>query len=362
MGPGVGRSTHSKGAKREVTMKSLLTFLALSTIAFDAMAADSLPGTVRSPVPDHGRTIQTSGNNIQAAINAAVAPATIIVAPGAYTIGTITPKSGVWLKGDGVILNSHQMVFALNQGQKDVWISGFTVNGGPPATPCCQGVIVINGGAADIHIVNNTFKNFNAGMWIWAANRVYVQSNTFQTGIQPISSRMNGGALDTQVISDNVIRDVSRMGIETGHFGTSFTNFHFDRNDIQTRSVLAMSIIGYYDSGTIWGNNLHGNNWGIEVGNGAKQRVKLTVSQNILTDNSWGIGPSHCPGTVIEGNTMTRVNQPFIKDGGYDGTEWVGINTINGKQVKGAFGKTYGMKPQTYQPSAVPGSLPAGAA
>jgi len=348
---------------RGMTMKKVLTFLALSTIAFDAVAADPLPGTRRCPVPAHGTVINASGNAIQAAINNAVAPATIVVAPGTYTVGTITPKSGVWLQGNGqVTLKSSQMVFALNQGQKDIWISGFTINGGPPATPCCQGVIVINGGGADIHIVNNTFTNFNASMWIWAANRVYVQSNTFDTGIQPISSRMNGGSLDTQVISDNVIRNVSRMGIETGHFGTSFANFHFDRNDIQTRNVLAMSIIGYYDSETIWGNNLHGNNWGIEVGNGANQRVKITVSQNVLTDNNWGIGPSHCPGTVIEGNTMTRVGAPFIKDGGYDGTEWVGINTIDGKQVRGAFGKTYGTEPQTYQPSAVPGSLPAGPA
>jgi hypothetical protein len=255
------------------------------------------------------------------------------------------------------------MVFALNQGQKDVWISGFTINGGPPATPCCQGVIVINGWGADIHIVNNTFKNFNAGMWIWAANRVYVQSNTWDTGIQPISSRMNGGSITTQVISDNIIRNVTRMGIETGHFCSPLcTDFHFDRNDVSTKNVLALSIIGYYASGTIWGNNLHDNNWAIEGGNGGGQPTKLTISQNILTRDNWGIGPSHCPGTVIEGNTMTWVKQPFIKDGGYDGTEWVGLNTINGAQVNGAFGRTYGAKPQTYQPSAVPGSLPAGPA
>jgi polygalacturonase len=150
-------------------MKSILTFLALSTIAFNVAAADPLPGTRRCPVPAHGTVINASGNAIQAAINNAVAPATIVVAPGTYTVNTITPKSGVWLQGNGrVTLKSSQMVFALNQGQKDIWISGFTINGGPPATPCCQGVIVINGWGADIHIVNNTFINFNAGMWIWA--------------------------------------------------------------------------------------------------------------------------------------------------------------------------------------------------
>jgi hypothetical protein len=345
-----------------MTMKSILTFLALSAITLDAVAADPLPGTRRCPVPEHGRTIQASGSAIQAAINGATAPATIVVAPGTYTTGTIKLKSGVWLRGDGAVtLNSSTMVFDLTAGQKDVWVSGFTVNGGPPAKPCCQGTLVMNGGANDIHVVNNTFKNFNAGFWLWNVNNAYVQCNTFKDGIQAISSRSNGGSNDNQVISDNVITNMSRMGIETGHFGTSFTNFHVDRNDVSVPD-LALSIIGYYDSGTVWGNTIHGSHWAIEVGNGGKQRTKLTVSQNVLTSDTWGIGPSHCPGTVIEDNTMTAVGAPFIKDGGYDGTEWIGVNTIGGKQVKGAFGKTYGVKPPTYQPSAVPGSLLAGPA
>src|SRR5512132_2122949 len=51
-----------------------------------------------------------------------------------------------------------------------------------------------------------------------------------------------------------------------------------------------------------------------------------------------------------------RRGQPFINDGGYDGTEWVGTNTINGASVKGAFDNTYGAKPQTFSPSAAIGS------
>jgi hypothetical protein len=192
--------------------------------------------------PAHGSTIASSFAALQSTINAATAPATVLVTPGSYTLGaTITPKTGVWIKGDGVTINPNGlMVFDLRHTQSDVWISGFTINGA--STDGLSGLVNINNYSYDIHIVNNRFLNFGAAMWIWAGNNIYVQGNLFQNGSQAISSRLNGGSIDTQVISDNEFINNTRFAIETGHFGTAQTNFHCDRNLIHGTGDLGLSI------------------------------------------------------------------------------------------------------------------------
>lgn len=313
----------------------------------------STAGARRCTVPAHGPTIHAQGNALQAAIDSAPSPSTIVVAPGTYDTGTIKVRSGVWLKGDGVTLNARTTVFDVTQGQEDVWVSGFTVKGGPPAQPCCKTTVSINGGADQIHFVNNTFTDFAGALFIWDANNVYVQCNTFTDGVQAISSRTDGGTVNAQVISDNIISGMSRMGIETGHFGNTVANFHVDRNVLTNIRDIGLSIIGYYRSGTIWGNKISRAGWGIEVGSHGKP-FNITVSKNELSNDKWGFGPSSAPGVVFEDNTMTGVSTPFIKDGGYAGDEWIGVNSVNGRQQTGAFGKTYGAKPQTFAPSKRP--------
>ena len=39
---------------------------------------------------------------------------------------------------------------------------------------------------------------------------------------------------------------------------------------------------------------------------------------------------SHVPGLAVVNNTFTNTNDPFGYDGGYDGTEWIGTNTVDG--------------------------------
>jgi hypothetical protein len=308
--------------------------------------------------PAHGSTIASSFAALQSTINAATAPATVLVTPGSYTLGaTITPKTGVWIKGDGVTINPNGlMVFDLRHTQSDVWISGFTINGAP--TDGLSGLVNINNYSYDIHIVNNTFLNFGAAMWIWAGNSIYVQGNLFQSGSQAISSRLNGGSIDTQVISDNEFINNTRFAIETGHFGTAQTNFHCDRNLIHGTGDLGLSIIGYYGSGTVWGNEIYGRTTGggIELGNGGGGNTCITASNNYCHDN---YGPGFLvapgPGSVYENNILdSNGGGGFAKDGGWNGSEWIGVNRIDGVVVTGAFGATYGAKPQTYTPSSSP--------
>jgi Right handed beta helix region len=308
---------------------------------------------------DHVVTITSSFAALQSTINAATAPATVVVTRGSYTLtSTIIPKTGVWIKGDSVTIDPNGlMVFDLREGQSNVWISGFTINGAP--TDGLSGLVNINNGCDDIHIVNNTFLNFGAAIWIWYGNNIYVQGNLFQTGTQAISSRMNGGGpIDMQVISDNKFIDNTRFAVETGHFATGQTNFHCDRNLVHGTGDLGLSIIGYYGSGTVWGNEISGRTTGggIELGNGGGGNTHITASNNYCHDN---YGPGFLvapgPGSVYENNILdSNGGGGFAKDGGWNGSEWIGVNRIDGLSVTGAFGAAYGAKPQTYRPSSSP--------
>jgi hypothetical protein len=125
-------------------------------------------------------------------------------------------------------------------------------------------------------------------------------------------------------------------------------------------------------SSTIWGNTLtlpsSNDNciWGIEVG-----WTGTSVEHNTMAYVGVAMAIGGMPGTEIENNAFTLLtsgsNQPgcagggcaFIQDGGYNGSEWVGTNAINGANMTGcvapfcALGHgAYGSQPTVSTPSA----------
>jgi hypothetical protein len=322
-------------------------------------------------VPSNGTTISNAAwATLQTTINNAPVPSKISVAPGTYTATAtpIVPRNGVWLTGAGVTINTAGfLVFDLGTPHSDIWISGFTLNG--VNNNGQTGNLYIIGGT-NIHIVNNSFLNHGTRPIImYGGNSIYIQGNLFQSdnadgNRQAISPRSSvGSTCDTLVISDNEIVDSTRFAIETVH-AANHTNVHFDRNLIHGSGSIGMSIIGdAYLSGTIWGNEIHSRGilvggtmvgGGIELGHGPI--TNITCANNYCHNNAGaGLQIARGPGSVYENNTLNANGHgPFQEDGGYDHTEWVGVNSIDGATVTGWPGKTYGTKPAVFAPSAVP--------
>ncbi len=322
----------------------------------------------------------SSNTIIQNAINGAGSGDTVIFNAGTYNIsGAISLKSGVSLQGQpGAILmetgtDTMFEIYALN----NITISRLIFDGGGTKLAPGEKFIYIDGGSNHIHIQSNTFRNFTAyegpagdpeagngpvAIEMWVTQNTYVQGNTITNGFQGINWRMNArpaSPMSTMIVSDNTISNMMRMGIETSPYG-NFTNIHFDRNDVSNTGSIALSLVGIMDSGTIWGNTIHnlpsgGNyaSWGLEIGGDAPHPFGMTVSQNKFNGMmQWGMGIAHAPGLAILNNTFTGVTTPYSTDGGYDSTEWIGTNTINGSSSTGWAGHTYGAQPTLYSPSA----------
>jgi hypothetical protein len=159
------------------------------------------------------------------------------------------------------------------------------------------------------------------------------------------------------------------------HAGT-FGAAHIDRNVIGPYSngsqwggsnmgvSLVMNRSGTQTScSTIYGNTFNGTSgyaqWGIEVSSPGPAGV--SVEQNTMTNVDAPITIGQAVGTEIENNTLTNWGNDsfhscaYNKDGGYNATEWIGTNTLNGSQVTGDYGclghGAYGQKPAVCTPS-----------
>jgi hypothetical protein len=212
-----------------------------------------------------------------------------------------------------------------------------------------SGAIYFDQGANNIHVEGCTIQNFKStnAFWLWNTQNTYIQKNTIKNGYQGITWRTNKNtpALSQLVLSDNTITGMSRMGIETGFLG-AVSNMHMDRNTLSGIATTAISWIGNVGSGsTCYGNVINNAPVAIEYGNGFKAPFKVWLAGNQINGGKWGFSISHCPGSVTEQNVFTKNANPFSPDGGYDKTEWIGVNTINGKQVTGWSGHTYGPRP-----------------
>jgi len=318
----------------------------------------------------------SAGANIQQAINSAANGSTIVFKAGVYNVSkVINLKSGVSLQGQaGAVLKSNGNVGIFQGlGVHDVNISGFTLDGNNRG-PASSGAIYLDSSTGggngtpsnNIHISNNTFQNWtnNTGsnLWLWHTQNTYVQGNTFKNGWEAVGWSTDSSAppLKNLVVSNNVITGMKYIGIETA-FDSTVSGVHIDYNKISNIGDMSISFVegevgGKVMSGTVTGNQINGANSGgtpVELGNYAGP-FNVTVSKNVISNHEWGMMFSHTKGMAVLNNTFVNVKHPFSDDGGYDGTEWIGVNTVNGVKQTGWAGHTYGAEPATFAPSAKP--------
>ncbi len=344
-----------------------------------APAPAPTPAPAPAPVPPPSSSDIRVGpeSNLQSVINNAKAGSVIVFKPGTYSISSpLRLKSGVSLYGEpGAILRASGANGIISgQGVSDIVISGFTFDGGTRGGPGdVSGAIYLDRDGSrlsqNIRIINNSFNNWTRSnaLWLWHTQYTYIQKNTFRNNYQAVTWRNeeNGSSptMRMLVVSDNIIDGISRMGIETGFFSPTY-DVHIDRNVLTNSSSTEpmLSFVGRVDSGTCSGNRIDGVHWALEFGNGSRSIFAVTSRDNVVTNSEWAFSLSHSPGIVVESNVITNCRNPFSEDGGYDNTEWIGVNTINGVQRSGWVGpgsRQHGpyplsSKPKTFEASPMP--------
>ena len=349
--------------------------------------------------PLDGSSIEIGpGANIQSTINSAALGTTIVFASGTYNItSVIVLKSGVSLKGrSGAILHSNGSsgIFK-GLGVSDITISGFVIDGNDGGPGQVAGAIYLDSStgidttgnpSSNIKIIYNTFQNWaNTNVfYLWASNNTYIQGNTINDSWQGLSWSSNpGDNLDTLVISDNRFSGIQRYGIEVG-FGGIVTNLHIDRNVIGNMgegssgsiSLVAGSAATQIGPGTMSGNQIDGatGNAQVELGDGSSGStgmLKITVERNRISNvtkqnDITGMMFAHAEGCAVLQNTFINVMVPFGQDGGFDDTQWIGTNTVNGVAWTGwpreSDGQgpypNRGAEPTLYSPSGPPPPAP----
>lgn len=333
------------------------------------------PGASHAPAPTGTTSMISSGAStgaIQSAINGASAGTTLIFPAEEFAITTeVALKSGVSLYG----LPGAELIAAYSLGENgfhasgvsNLTVGGFICDGGADGGGgTLNGFFFQDNHCDNLHVEWNTFQNnFNqSDLYMYNSDGIYFRKNLcLANEFQPVSMHRTEGTTHSNIfVTDNTITEYARMAIEA-LFNVQ-GEYHIDRNTISGQDVpgdpdggIAISIVndngegggGSNQHGTIWGNNISGDTVGIEI-----VLTNMTIKNNtIVTSTGFFVGT--CAASVIENNTITSGNV-FQEDGGYDGTEWIGTNTINGVSSPGWSGHgPYGTKPAVYTPSAEPG-------
>jgi hypothetical protein len=287
-------------------------------------------------------------------------------------------------------------------GCSNVAMWNFTFSGAPTFNggAWSDSDILIEAGNG-VYVDNNVFTGNLAAynesdIYSFNGNDIYIRGNVFQgtASGEPISTPYTqAGTYSGLYITDNSFSGCQRWCVETQiQVTTSFavSDLHIDRNtftafqgpngqcgdgDHYTGAISAAGPAStsaqWATKSTIWGNTFTApstnNNciWGIEVG-----WTGTSVEYNTLSYVGAAMAIAGMPGTEVENNTMILLTSgshspncggggcAFIPDGGYNGTEWVGVNTINGTAVTGcvapfcALGHgPYGTRPSVTTPS-----------
>jgi hypothetical protein len=287
-------------------------------------------------------------------------------------------------------------------GCSDVVMWNFTFSGAPAydSGAWSDTNVLIEGGANDVHIDDNVFTGNLAAydetdIYSFDSSNIYIRGNTFQSSAsgEPISTPYTqAGTYSGLFITDNVIAGCQRWCIESQIQLATITveNLHIDRNTLKdfadpknqcgdgdhyvggiSAAGPASTSVQWNTGSTIWGNTLTAPStttsciWGIEVG-----WTGTSVEYNTFADVGVAMAIGGMPGTEMENNSLTLITsgsqQPscgggacaFIEDGGYNGLEWIGVNTIDGTKVTGcaspfcAFTHApYGTRPAVNTPS-----------
>jgi parallel beta-helix repeat protein len=163
-------------------------------------------------------------------------------------------------------------------------------------------------------------------------------------------------------LTDNNISGFSRFGfeIQQNSAGT-FQDVHIDRNvvDISSTGNSAGNEVFSFVVGdsslcnSVWGNMVTGvtgyNQLFLELGS-----YNTSVENNTVTDIDWAISFSTTTGSEVENNTFLSLGKAaFSDDGGFNNTQWIGLNTIDGASQSGWSGDpNTAAKPAVCSPSA----------
>lgn len=331
------------------------------------------PGAANAPTPTGTVSMVASGAStsaIQSAINGASAGTTLVFPAEAFAItNEVALKTGVSLYG----MPGASLVAAYSSGENgfhasgvsNVKINGFVCDGDGGGGGTLNGFFFVDNESDEIRIEWNDFQNNadQSDLFMYNSDNIYFRKNACGAGeFQPVSMHRTEATAHSNIfVTDNTITEYARMAIEA-LFDVQ-GEYHVDRNTISGQVVpsasgggIAVSIVndngegggGSTQHGTIWGNNISGDTVGIEV-----VSENMSVEDNVI-DTTTGFFIGTCAGSEIENNTITSSNA-FQEDGGYDGTEWIGTNTINGSSSTGWSGHgPYGTKPTVNTPSDEP--------
>jgi hypothetical protein len=233
-------------------------------------------------------------------------------------------------------------------------------------------------GGRNVHIDNNVFSGNlpsydESDIQSFNGNDIYIRGNTFESdaSAEPISTPFTEtGSFAGLNITDNSFNGCQRWCVESQIQLTSISvsDLHIDRNtftnfqgpnnqcgdgDHYYGAVAAegpaMASGQWATNATIWGNTLtlpSGTN--SCVGGINASWTGTSVEYNTMSYVGAGFSIGQTPGTEFENNTLTLRTTgsvencssagsacAFTSGSGYDGAEWIGVNTINSSQVTG---------------------------
>jgi parallel beta-helix repeat protein len=224
------------------------------------------------------------------------------------------------------------------QSVKNITFSNLTFNGGSSG----GNAIWIDGYANGVYVRNNSFLNHSNGsdLYIYNSDNIYFQDNTSGPNeLEPVAGHVTDNKSHSGIfITDNKISGFNRFGVELQKNSAGyFQDVHIDRNvvNISARGNPAGNEVFSLVSGpsplgnTVWGNTVTGvrgdNQVFLEL-----SANNTSVEHNSVSQMDWGISFSSTLGSEVEDNTFTNVGAAFGRDGGYNDTQWVGVNEVNG--------------------------------
>ena len=189
----------------------------------------------------------------------------------------------------------------------------------------------------------------NQPLQVFNANNLFIRGNKFDVGTthanDDISLPFNDSANHTGLfVTDNTFANCTRFCLEAQNQkpkNTQISNVHIDRNTCENCVTMIPGSYGYISAvtGPGTGNTVIGNTSSRAVGTPfcfpsiEVSMGNTTISGNAEVNECYGIILSSNPGSVFQGNyftyDLTSAHQGFGPDGGYDKSEWIGINHYN---------------------------------
>jgi len=226
---------------------------------------------------------------IQAAINAATAGDTILVAPGTYYENLVIAKS-LTLKGAGneiTIIDGGGKGTGVNITADSVNMSGFTIRNSGDGVHLyqCNGVTVSN---------NKITSNKNQGVYVESSDGNTIRGNTIT------SNKLEG--LLTQYSSGNTISDnLVTSNTEDGVYLLYSSNNTVSGNIITSHASRPAISLEDSDGNTISNNTLFSNEWGIDLYEASGNTI---VGNTIANSDYYGVDLFWSSGNVFYHNNF----------------------------------------------------------